>query len=58
MSHVTVTLPDGSTREVAPRTTVLAIARDISPRLAEAALAAKVDNRLVDLGFADPGLGR
>ena len=49
MSHISVTLPDGSVREVAPGTPVLDIARDISPRLADAALAAKVNGRLVDL---------
>jgi threonyl-tRNA synthetase len=48
---ITVTLPDGSTRQVPPGTTVQAIAQDISPRLAEAALAAKVDDRLVDLTY-------
>jgi threonyl-tRNA synthetase len=51
MSHISVTLPDGSVREVAPGTTVLDIARDISPRLADAALVAKVDDGLVDLTF-------
>jgi threonyl-tRNA synthetase len=51
MSQISVTLPDGSVREVAPGTPVLDIARDISPRLADAALAAKVNGRLVDLTF-------
>ena len=51
MSHVTVTLPDGSERSVAAGTPVLAIARDISPRLADAALVAKVGDRLVDLTY-------
>jgi threonyl-tRNA synthetase len=49
MPQITITLPDGSTRQVASGTTVLALARDISPRLADAALAGKVDDRLVDL---------
>jgi threonyl-tRNA synthetase len=49
MSQITITLPDGSTRDVSPGTPVVEIAKDISPRLAEAALAAKVDDRLVDL---------
>jgi threonyl-tRNA synthetase len=49
MSQITITLPDGSTRQVPPGTPVLEIAKDISPRLADAALAAKVDDRLVDL---------
>jgi threonyl-tRNA synthetase len=51
MSQITVTLPDGSTREVPPGTPVRQIAQDISPRLADAALAAKVDDRLVDLTY-------
>src|SRR5918995_5447226 len=49
MSQISVTLPDGSVRQVEPGTPILQIARDISPRLADAALAAKVDDRLVDL---------
>jgi len=51
MSHIAVTLPDGSVREVPPGTPVLEVARGISPRLADAALVAKVDGRLVDLTF-------
>jgi len=50
-SKVTITLPDGSTRQVPPGTPAREIAADISPRLADAALAAKVDDRLVDLTF-------
>src|SRR5688572_8183915 len=46
---ITVTLPDGSTRQLPPGTPVLKVAQDISPRLADAALGAKVDGRLVDL---------
>ena len=49
MSQVTVTLPDGSSRELAAGTPVGEVAAAISPRLAEAALAAVVDDRLVDL---------
>jgi threonyl-tRNA synthetase len=49
MQQVTVTLPDGSTRQVAAGTPVRDVAAAISPRLAEAALAASVDDRLVDL---------
>ena len=49
MSQVTVTLPDGSSRQVAAGTPVADIAAAISPRLAQAALAAVVDDRLVDL---------
>ena len=51
MSQITVTLPDGSARQLASGTPVLQVARDISPRLADAALAAKVDDRLVDLSY-------
>jgi threonyl-tRNA synthetase len=39
---ISVTLPDGSKKEVAKGTTPLEIARSISPRLAEAALVAKI----------------
>ena len=46
---ITVTLPDGSSRQVAEGTSPAAIAADISPRLAKAALAAVVDDQLVDL---------
>lgn len=48
---ITVTLPDGSSRQVAADAPVSAVAADISPRLAEAAFAAVVDDRLVDLSF-------
>jgi threonyl-tRNA synthetase len=51
MSQLTITLPDGSTRQVPPGTPVRQIAQDISPRLADAALAATVDDRLVDLTY-------
>ncbi len=46
---ITVTLPDGSSRQVAAGTPAAAIAAAISPRLAQAALAAVVDDQLVDL---------
>src|SRR5688572_5559520 len=49
MSHVTITLPDGSSRRVDAGTPVRDVAAGISPRLAKAALAAVVDGRLVDL---------
>ncbi|HIA49901.1 MAG TPA: TGS domain-containing protein, partial [Acidobacteria bacterium] len=49
MAHVTVTLPDGSRREVQRGALVSDVASAISPRLAKAALAAIVDGRLVDL---------
>jgi threonyl-tRNA synthetase len=48
---ITVTLPDGSSRQVAEGTTPAAIAADISPRLAKAALAAVVDEQVVDLTY-------
>ncbi|MFP5379705.1 MAG: TGS domain-containing protein, partial [Vicinamibacteria bacterium] len=51
MSQVTVTLPDGSSRQVAAGAPVSAVAEAISPRLADAALAAVVDERLVDLAY-------
>ncbi len=49
MDQVTVTLPDGSTRQVPAGTPVRKVAEDISPRLAKAALAAAVGDRIVDL---------
>jgi threonyl-tRNA synthetase len=51
MSHVTVTLPDGSTKSVPRATTVGEIAAGISPRLAQAAYAGIVDDRVVDLTY-------
>ena len=48
---ITVTLPDGSRRQVADGAPVSAVAADISPRLAKAALAAVVDDTLVDLTY-------
>jgi threonyl-tRNA synthetase len=52
MTHVTVTLPDGSRREVPAGTTVRTLMADLPPRLAKSALAAVVDGALVDLTFA------
>jgi threonyl-tRNA synthetase len=49
-SNVTVTLPDGSAREVAPGTTAGDVAAEIGKRLARDALAARIDGELVDLG--------
>ncbi|MFO1260525.1 MAG: threonine--tRNA ligase [Sphingomonadaceae bacterium] len=46
---ITITLPDGSSREVAPGTTPADIAASIGPGLAKAALAARVDGALVDI---------
>jgi threonyl-tRNA synthetase len=51
MSHVTVTLPDGSTRQVPAGAPVRAVADGISAGLAASALAAVVDDRMVDLSF-------
>jgi threonyl-tRNA synthetase len=47
--HVTITLPDGSRREVAPGTTPGQVAASIGKRLAADAVAARVDGELVDL---------
>ena len=49
MDQVTVTLPDGSTRQVPAGAPVRAVAEGISPRLARAALAATVGDLMVDL---------
>jgi threonyl-tRNA synthetase len=48
---VTVTLPDGSTKQVDSGAPVKGVAEAISPRLADAALAAFVDGRMVDLAY-------
>ncbi len=52
MTHVTVTLPDGSRREVPAGTTVRTLMAALPPRLAKSALAAVVDGALVDLSFS------
>jgi threonyl-tRNA synthetase len=52
MTHVTITLPDGSRREVPAGSTVRTLMADLPPRLAKSALAAVVDGALVDLSFA------
>ena len=44
-----ITLPDGSTREMAPGSTPADVAAAIGPGLAKAALAARIDGELVDL---------
>ena len=46
---ITLTLPDGSQREVARGTTGADVAASIGPGLAKAALAAKLDGEIVDL---------
>ena len=46
---ITLSFPDGSSRQVEAGVTPLEVAREISPRLAKAALAAEVDGALVSL---------
>jgi len=46
---ITVTLPDGSTKQVECGAPVKAVAEAISPRLADAAIVAYVDDAMVDL---------
>ena len=48
-SKVTITLPDGSTRDFAGPVTGAEVAADIGPGLAKAALAIKIDGQLADL---------
>jgi threonyl-tRNA synthetase len=49
MSDITISLPDGSKREVAPGTTSLDVATSISRNLAKVAVAARVNGELTDL---------
>lgn len=49
MSVISITLPDGSVRDMACGITALQIAKEISPRLAREAVAAKVNGVLGDL---------
>jgi threonyl-tRNA synthetase len=51
MSQITVTLPDGSTKQVENGAPVKAVAEAISPRLADAAVVADVNGKLVDLTY-------
>jgi len=51
MTEISVTLPDGSSRQVPAGSTPADVAAGISPRLAKAAIAAVVDGRPVDLTF-------
>lgn len=46
---VTITLPDGASKNVPRGTNAHDVAKSISPRLADAALAAKVNGKVVDL---------
>jgi threonyl-tRNA synthetase len=48
-SQITITLPDGSTQDVARGTTAGEIAANIGSRLAKAAVAAKLDDEWIDL---------
>ena len=47
--QITLTLPDGSARQVARGTTGMQVAESIGPGLAKAAIAARVNGELVDL---------
>src|SRR5579871_2362317 len=49
MSHIEITLPDGSKQPVPAGTRPIDVAQSISPRLAEAAIVAKVNGELYDL---------
>ncbi|HZQ59259.1 MAG TPA: threonine--tRNA ligase, partial [Acidimicrobiales bacterium] len=49
-AQISVTLPDGSSREVAAGATVADVAAAIGPKLAKAAVAGSVDGQMVDLG--------
>lgn len=46
---ITITLPDGSKKQVPPGSSALDVAKTIGPRLAMAAIAAKVNGELVDI---------
>ena len=48
---ITITLPDGSTKEIERGTTVLQVAESIGAGLARAALAGRIDGRAVDLSY-------
>jgi threonyl-tRNA synthetase len=54
---ITLKLPDGSSRQVAPGTRPREVAESIGRRLAQAAVAAKVDGAVVDLDREIPGNG-
>ncbi len=47
--HIEITLPDGSTRELAAGATAADVAAAIGPKLSKSAVAAHVEGRLVDL---------
>jgi threonyl-tRNA synthetase len=46
---ISVKLPDGSVRELAPGATAMDLAEQIGPGLAKAAVAARVNDKLADL---------
>jgi threonyl-tRNA synthetase len=50
MADIAITLPDGSTRSVAPGTTALGLAEGIGSRLAKAAVIAEINGEERDLG--------
>ena len=50
MAEIEITLPDGSTRAVAPGTTALGLAQSIGSRLAKAAVIAEINGAERDLG--------
>ena len=50
MAEIEITLPDGSTRSVAPGTTALGLAQSIGSRLAKAAVIAEINGEERDLG--------
>ena len=52
---MTITLPDGSTKEFDQPVSAYQVAESIGPRLAKAAIGAKADGELVDLNQTLPG---
>ena len=52
MPSISITFPDGTSKEFPQGVTALEVAKSLGPRLAAEALAAKVDGRLVDLSSA------
>ena len=51
MAEITITLPDGSSRDVAADSTVLSLATSISRNLGKAAIAGVVNGQQVDLSI-------
>ena len=49
MTHIKITLPDGSVKDYPKGATAAEIAKDIGKRLAEDAIAAKINGILKDL---------